>query len=747
MTDPTPDDFAPSPAFIAPPEAPDLYRAALKCLDIARLREMVQAVGTPERPTKATQMVEAIADRIGEYRVAERLAANLGHPPRLALNLFALSESPRWPVEGLSLALGCLGVAPDEALRPLLDLGLVVLRASPDGVIPPEYIAHPSAGGATRTVLPEGPAPAESGPIGHIRESDGLEPILRLAALWQRLDEAPLRQTMQNSLYKRDRERLEDDPALAGPIADALEPLPDMADLWLALARGVGLIAAEVGSDRIVAARPDYWSENAVHLPQMIASRWLGLRDWHEQGGIQQDGATAALALPFVRPAALLWLAAIPEDAWLAIDDLAAHLTALHPGWDRPTLGPVEPAESPASRPKGGKAKGEINPARPLADVGPLGSLLLGPAYQLGLIRAAEEVPSGRRVVQLTPLGRYALALGPPPPPRTTFEHFLFVQPNFEIIAYRQGLTPPLIGQLSRFARWSQVGAALELKLTAESVYRGLEGGLTPEAMLERLSRHSSRPLPAGVAEAVRTWAERRQRITFHAAATLMEFATAEALQAALAAWPTGERAAPAPITDRLLLVEDEGAIPFQRFRLAGSRDYRRPPDACLEVEPGGVVLALDLGRSDLFVDAELARFADELPGDGPITPGGVPRRRFRITRESLARAAEDGPTAAQLAKWFPQRTGAEMPPAVRLLLHAATPDAPPLSTTRPLILHAPTAELIDGLLQHPTTRTYLGERLGPTAVIIPEGASPGLTEALSALGIRLDGEKAAKGR
>ena len=45
---------------------------------------------------------------------------------------------------------------------------------------------------------------------------------------------------------------------------------------------------------------------------------------------------------------------------------------------------------------------------------------------------------------------------------------------------------------------------------------------------------------------------------------------------------------------------------------MAGSRDYRRPPEACVEVEPDGVTLTLDLARSDLLVDAELIRFADE---------------------------------------------------------------------------------------------------------------------------------------
>src|SRR5206468_72987 len=150
------------------------------------------------------------------------------------------------------------------------------------------------------TVLPEieGP-PSSAGPIRQARESDGLEPILRLAAVWQRIEEAPIRQTQQGTFFKRDRERLEDDPVLAGPIADALEPLPDMAALWLALGREVELVVPHPGSDRDVAARPEFWADQAIHLPRMIALRWLGLRHWHEQGGMRQEGSTVELALPY----------------------------------------------------------------------------------------------------------------------------------------------------------------------------------------------------------------------------------------------------------------------------------------------------------------------------------------------------------------------------------------------------------------------------------------------------------------
>ena len=719
---------------VEPPDPPLIaYRAALKRYEGGRLAEIHASLGGADLGGKATRLPDAIADRLSEIRVADRMVNALPHGAKVALGLFALTETPGWPASGMALALTCLGVEPDPALRRLLELGLVAARVgeSFDAVYDYERVvgvqiaqttllAHPSVLNAARTVLPEVDGPPEAGPVRQARESDGLEAVLRLAAVWQRIEEGPIRQTQQGTFFKRDRERLEDDPVLAGPITDALEPLPDMALLWIALARSVGLVVPEPGSDRLVAAPADYWGENAVHLPQMIATRWLALRDWHEQVGMRSEASPVDLAIPFVRASVLLWLAKIPEEAWMTLADLDEHLDRLAPYWDRPLLS--DPLKARAS------AAGET-----------LAAILLGPAYQLGLVRTAEETPSGRRVVQLTPLGRYSLALGPPPPPRETFDHFLFVQPNFEVIAYRQGLTPTLIGQFSRFARWSQVGAALELKLTPDSIYRGLEGGLSTDAMLDRLGKHSSRPLPPGVAEALRTWASRRDRVTYHASSTLIEFANADDLEAALKLFPTSGRVAPARISDRLLLVEDEASIPFSKFRMAGSRDYRRPAETCVDVEPDGVTLALDLGRSDLLVDAELARFADEKAVRSRPDGSSSPRRSFTVTPGSLARAAENGMTVAQMARWFTQRTGGELPSSIRLLLHAATPGVEPFPTRRPIVLTVPSPDLLDGLMQHPSTGPHLGDRLGPTTAIIPDDDLEPLGQALRDLGRSLD--------
>ena len=754
------DAFGTAVVPVVPPV--EAYFQALRLYDGALLAQIARTLGIGDLPVGRAPLASSISELLARPRAAESRLALSPKDSRFLAGLLAIADRTSWTGHALAFTLACLGVDFSNAVGGLLEKGLLALSLpngvtvrslqvpaipGPDG--PVTLLAHPALIASARTVLPEGLIPPFSENVRSPREADGLEPIIRMAALWQRVSDAPLRQTQTGSIYKRDRERLEDDPVLAGPIADALEPLPDMPLLWLALAVGVGMIRGETGTERVVAAEPVYWSDNAYHLAQMVAQRWLSLTNWHEQGGLQRDGALYELSLPHARPAVLLWLATVPEDAWVATEDLAAFLRERLPHWDLPTF--VNPA---GAGPNGATtqpvAKGSVSArrAKPRSSTNPdptiastLDAMLLGPAYQFGLIRAAEEVPSGRKVVQLTPLGRYLLMLGPPPGPRPSYEHFLFVQPNFEAIAYRQGLNPGLVGQLSRFTHWTQVGAALAFRITPESVYRGLEGGMTTLGMLDLLGKHSARPLHSGLPESVRTWAGRRERVTYHSAATLIEFANNADLEKALTLWPLSEASPPLKISDRLLLVDGSGVIPFQRFRMAGARDYRRPPEACVEVEPDGISLSLDLARSDLLVDAELVRFADESAERLPSRSStSAPRRRFSVSADSLTRGLEAGLTAQSLSQWFQRRTGADTPPAIRLLLAALASQISPLLTSRPLVLHTPSSELLDGLAQHPETCNLLGDRLGPTTVVIPDDALVAFRQALTRLGLRIAG-------
>ena len=347
--------------------------------------------------------------------------------------------------------------------------------------------------------------------------------------------------------------------------------------------------------------------------------------------------------------------------------------------------------------------------------------------------------------MQLSALGRYVLAVGPTPPPRPAFEQFLFVQPNFEVIAYRQGLTPQLVGRLSRFAWWTQIGSALELKLSRESIVFGLDRGSKPEWMLETLTRHSQRPLSRGVIEAINHWAERRERVVFYAATTLIEFGNqSRAGPGARALAGRRRRGSAGAVAERFLLVEDDRTVPYARLRLTSSRDYRRPPDVCVTVEPDGVTLVLDPARADLW----------SMPSWPSSPTAYLPRTKLRASRSGAAAPVRDhGRVVAKRdqPRAWPRAATERM---VRAPRGKADPGlrsssccwrkssrVPTLKAARIVVLTLPRAEVLEGLRQHPATRRFLGEGLGPTSVAVPENQVAALQSALKELGITLDVE------
>jgi hypothetical protein len=761
-TSPRPDEHrALSPRPHSANEPRHAFRAALGRYKGARLAaiRLAQGAAPDDFRIRPRGNADEITEHLDDPAAVLGLFARLSPGSRQALSLYGLTESTSFSVAGLSLALRILETDPAPAILRLLELGL--LAAEPDSNSGPvdefgEVLEsrdplrvflriHPAVPKTIRTTRPEGKLPVSTAPIVQVREPDGLEAVIRLAALWQRVGAEPLRQTQQGVLYKRDSDRIDLDPVLGAPIADSFVPLPDSPSLWLALARRVGLIELDAGGERLLAADPEFWTENEFHLPQMIATSWLALPDWHELPSDARAGKAAESSAASIRPALLLWLSTLAESEWVALDDLGGHLTAHWAAWACLSLS-IEaddrsrPGPGPSSRGRF-RARALAGP-RPKA-VGILEAVLLGAAYPLGLVRTGEEASTKRRVVQLSALGRYVLAAGPTPPPHPVFEQFLFVQPNFEVIAYRQGLTPQLVGRLSRFAWWSQIGSALELKLSRESIVFGLDRGAKPKWMLETLAQHSQHPLSRGVVDAINNWAERRERVIFYTATTLIEFGDQTDRDRALELWPQDDEARPVPVAERFLLVEDDRAVPYARLRLTSSRDYRRPPEVCVTVERDGVTLALDPARADLLVDAELAHFADPLPEpDRPLAHGPVSLgRRFQISGASLQRGISRRMDAPHLSEWFERRTGGKTPPSVQLLLAARSSRAARIKAARMVVLTLPNPELLEGLRQHPATTAFLGERLGPTSVAIPEHQLASLQNALKELGITLDVE------
>jgi hypothetical protein len=241
------------------------------------------------------------------------------------------------------------------------------------------------------------------------------------------------------------------------------------------------------------------------------------------------------------------------------------------------------------------------------------------------------------------------------------------------------------------------------------------------------------RPVPATVLDSLRTWADKRDRIAIYPSATLFEFASAEELNEALS------RGLPATrLADRLAVVASESSVDFRHFRLASTRDYGLPPERCVEVQADGVTLAIDLSRSDLMVETELQRFAEPLDRGTVRLPdkAGPATRLYRLTPASLAGARDSGLGLRTLDEWFTQRSGRPLSPAGRLLLIGA--QLPALELRRQLVLNLPTAELADGLMQWPETRSLVDARLGPTTLAVAEEQAGTLRERLKTLGLTL---------
>jgi hypothetical protein len=696
----------------------DLMRRALGRYDEPLLRQVAAKLVRSRNQWPAEELIERAVATAANVAVIDRRLRDLEPPARQLLALLSHSRQPRWRLGNLVELVVALGQR-EEPFRPVLDLfenGLLYPDLSAPGAPPSlrsfeqvlglangaglAVFAHPAVAAralGTDLGLPE--LPAASVPAAPAREADGLEWLLRLSALWQLVAAAPLRRTQGGAFFKRDLDRLRGDPILNSPPADSLADPPDPALLAVALAEAESIIRdsdGELAADSL----PAGWEDGLPRALESLYAALFRMESWDAQDGFRM--AVPGLGNPF--PSAYLLVLTLlgrqPADTFIAPDHLEAWLLEHHPYW----------------------ARDDVRPSRLR---GWVASFVLGLLFPLRVVQAAKN-EAGAWAVRLSPLGRWLLGLGEMPPASPAFPQTLLVQPNLEILAYRHGLTPGLIARLGHFAAWKGLGAACLLQLRPETVYRALEAGFTFETILQTLEQHGTRATPPAVIDSLRTWADKRDRITIYPSAALLEFGSAEELNEALA------RGVPAVrLSDRLALVPHDDAIDFKHFRLTGTRDYSLPPDRCVTVEPDGVTLTIDLARSDLLLETELPRFTS--PVERASANG---RRQYRLTPASLAAARDSGVSVPQLEAWFAQRTGGPLSPAARLLL--AGPLAPPAELRRHLVLHVASPEVADGLVQWPETAALIAARLGPTALAVEEENAARLREQFRLLGLQL---------
>jgi hypothetical protein len=710
----------------------DRLRSTLHGYDEGLLRHVAGKLCKPRSQWPVDELIDRCIATLVNPAVLDRRLKDLDAGSQTVLALIGHSRQPRWRAGSLVEMLVALG-EPD-GLRPLqvlLEAGLLYPDIPSDSknrtrlkrfdqwltqgsAVPLWVYAHPEVTAralgmglslpACPAVAPDDPNTPSSptGSTAVVYEADGLEWPLRLSVLWQQVATAPLRRTQQRDFFKRDLERLRGDPLLTAAPADHLSDVPDPGLLSVSLAVAEGLLEDQDGTLK-ANAFPASWQQG---LPAALVSLWSvlpHLDSWNVQAGWNPEEPSSN-PYPAAYLLSLLLLANMPEGSWASPEVVARWVVEHHPYW-----GSASDRNAAAAKAAESAVAGLVR-------------FLLGVAFHLRLLQATRD-KNGAWLIRLSPTGRWILGLGDLPPVPPAYPQTWLVQPNLEILVYRQGLTPELVARLARFAAWKSLGSACTMQLEADTVYRALENGETFTSIVQTLERHSMKPLPPAVIDALKTWSNKRDRISVYPAAALFEFADANSLQEALA------RGLPAVrLTDRLAAVPDESAIDYRHFRLIATRDYCLPLEKCVAVETDGVTLNIDQARSDLLLETELLRFAE------PLLRENVNRLQYQITPATVASGRNQGLSVQELETWFLQRAGQALAPAVRLFLTAA--EVAPAQLRRQLVLHVPSSEIADGLQQWPSTGRLIHDRLGPTALVVLEENAGALGECLRGLGL-----------
>lgn len=691
-----------------PPNWQDKTRAALHTYSEDLLRQVAAKLTRPRQRSTADEIRERVIEALDDPISIDRVLKSLHPSARRLLAIIAFSGTFEWSLQSLVDLLPVVGFTGGIGpIRELLDAGLVYPKL--DSTVPLETFDSWIAKAATEPLslyavplvtercrqepldldAPTGDKATRATPA----TSDGLEWPLRLFIVWQIVHGNPLRLTQAGSYFKRDLDRLRDNPLLGTQPAESPIPIADPAMLTVELARQVGLLHHE--RDELLATPlPDSWLQAGTPL-SVLCPAICRINAWDPIAGLNTENGTFR-KLATIGVALMATLATAPPFQWHDPDELASWLRERQPDFGR-----------------------EVNQLNEWCR-----AFLLGVMYSIGAVEAA-KLQYGWRV-RLTTQYRDRLQTGQANIKLANPTPTLLVQPNLEVVLFRQGLTPPLAAQLTRMADWKQLGLACTLSLNSESVYRGLESGLLLEEMIRILERHSTRPIPESVLETLRSWSSKRERVQVYSSAMLLEFRSAGELQQALKLGLI-ENA----LTDRIGMVSSEKQLDYSRFRLVGTRDYLAPEERCVDVAEDGLTLSVHDGKADLLLTAEVRRFADS------IDPVADDRSTYRMSIESLQRARANGVELRWMDEWFFRRTSSGVPATAKLLFLGEADGKTQLTAIT--ILRLPSEEMADGIENWPAAKPFLTERLGATTFAVQESKLSELKALLASAGIVLE--------
>ena len=292
-------------------------------------------------------------------------------------------------------------------------------------------------------------------------------------------------------------------------------------------------------------------------------------------------------------------------------------------------------------------------------------------------------------------------------------EKCLTIQPNHEILLYLDAADGPAVTTLGRIAsRASTTGIVQSFTLTRDSVYRALEGGLTPAAIESFLTARSRSGLPANVSHSLTEWSRKRDALVVRSGVSVE--ANLPDAHEALRGRAVGTRfvvasARTAAQGAKELSVAAESETPVHDWRV----------DEHGAVFPGEPMSLIGLAR--------LRRVASFSGGS------------WRITPESIRAARGLGVPADQVLAWLGAHAGDEVPPVLAAAIRNWAGGRGNVFMGNVVLVQVNDPKAFDALQRSERLRPLLQGTLAPGYFIVAPDRRKEVTRLLGELGFALD--------
>jgi hypothetical protein len=334
---------------------------------------------------------------------------------------------------------------------------------------------------------------------------------------------------------------------------------------------------------------------------------------------------------------------------------------------------------------------------------------LAGWLYFLGLVEVG--IQEGQlNALRLTDLGRMIMRPTEPVIAEPIATPWI-IQPNYEIVVYLEQAAPAQLALLERAAERVQADIHVaRYRLTRESVVRWIDRSGTLDSLFAALGP----TMPQNVTATLREWATQHERITMRRRASILNYPTAAARDAALSNGIAGR-----PIGDRYVLLDSADTS----IRLTTIIDYLGPPPATLTIEEQGQI-QLVRGQPDLLTEPLLDRWAERV-GD-----------QWKLTAVSVGEATKRGHRIDDFLRELDQRLIRVVPPVLKLAMRSWAGDPPQVALGRISILRLADPDVANALISSrrflPLIRGQAGDRL----LLIERANLPKIRELLQWAGI-----------